>query len=179
MSPGLFVVTLGTALVILFAIAFRVLPQEQWQIFAAVPRSKTPQGSWNGLNLTYYGLLTATAEVFAIVTATFLMTSTGVNVGVAAAVVVLVVSLCAPSSRWIARIIDRKQYNFTVAGAVAVGMILVPFAAALIRSAGYPVPTTVVFASMAVGYTLGEGIGRLACVSFGCCYGKALSETTQ
>ena len=29
--------------------------------------------------------------------------------------------------------------------------------------------------ALAVAYLLGEGIGRLACLSFGCCYGKPLS----
>ena len=27
-----------------------------------------------------------------------------------------------------------------------------------------------------IAYAFGEGIGRLACISFGCCYGKPLSE---
>jgi hypothetical protein len=31
-------------------------------------------------------------------------------------------------------------------------------------------------AALAVAYALGEGIGRLACISFGCCYGKPVSE---
>jgi prolipoprotein diacylglyceryltransferase len=29
---------------------------------------------------------------------------------------------------------------------------------------------------MAIAYAFGEGIGRLACLSFGCCYGKPLSS---
>ena len=29
---------------------------------------------------------------------------------------------------------------------------------------------------MSIAYTLGEGIGRLACISFGCCYGKPLAD---
>lgn len=31
-----------------------------------------------------------------------------------------------------------------------------------------------IMAAMAVAYTLGEGLGRLGCISFGCCYGKAI-----
>ena len=33
-----------------------------------------------------------------------------------------------------------------------------------------------VCAAMAVAYGFGEGLGRLACISFGCCYGKPLSQ---
>lgn len=31
---------------------------------------------------------------------------------------------------------------------------------------------------MSIAYALGEGIGRLACISFGCCYGKPLSASS-
>jgi hypothetical protein len=178
MSPGLFVLMLGTALALLLLFAFRVLPEEQWQIFAAVPRSKTIHGSWNGLNLTYYGLFVASAEVFAMMTTTVLMASTGIHLGIAALIILIVLGFCVPSSRWIARIVDRRKYNFTVSGAVVVGMIAVPVATTLVRSLGYSVSAAVVFASMAIGYTFGEGVGRLACISFGCCYGKPLSRTS-
>jgi hypothetical protein len=179
MSPGLFVLMLGTALALLLLLAFRALPEEQWQIFAAVPRSKTSHGSWNGLNLTYYGLFVATAEMFAMMTTTVLMASTGIHVGIAALIILMVLAFCAPSSRWIARIIDGRKYSFTISGAVAVGMIAVPLATTFVRSMGYSVSSAAVFASMAIGYTLGEGVGRLACISFGCCYGKPLSETSS
>jgi hypothetical protein len=31
-------------------------------------------------------------------------------------------------------------------------------------------------AALTIAYLLGEGVGRLACISFGCCYGKPLSD---
>ena len=34
----------------------------------------------------------------------------------------------------------------------------------------------IVLAALAIGYILGEGLGRLACLSFGCCYGKPLDQ---
>ena len=175
MSPVLFVAALGGCLALLLMVAFRVLPNEQWQILAVVPLSKTSKGSWNGVNLTYYGFLVATAEMFSVVAITVLITSTGVPVHAAIAVIGIVMNVCVPSSRWIARIIERRQYNFTAAGAVAMGMIAIPFATALVRWMGYSISGVVVFAATAVGYTLGEGIGRLGCISFGCCYGKPLS----
>ena len=40
---------------------FSCLPAEKWQIVAAVPSSRTEQGHWQGINYTWYGLLTANA----------------------------------------------------------------------------------------------------------------------
>jgi prolipoprotein diacylglyceryltransferase len=41
---------------------------------------------------------------------------------------------------------------------------------------GFTVPVVPVLAAASISYAFGEGIGRLACISFGCCYGKPLSE---
>ncbi|TAG67352.1 MAG: hypothetical protein EAZ24_15595 [Burkholderiales bacterium] len=37
----------------------------------------------------------------------------------------------------------------------------------------------VVIAAACIAYVLGEAIGRLACLSFGCCYGRPLSQCTS
>jgi prolipoprotein diacylglyceryltransferase len=34
-----------------------------------------------------------------------------------------------------------------------------------------------VMAALSVSYAFGEGMGRLSCISFGCCYGKPLSQS--
>lgn len=34
-------------------------------------------------------------------------------------------------------------------------------------------------AALSISYTLGEGFGRLACLSYGCCYGKPVAESSQ
>ncbi len=34
-------------------------------------------------------------------------------------------------------------------------------------------------AVLSIGYTFGESLGRLACLSFGCCYGKPLSQCSE
>ena len=49
--------TLGLALVFFFILAwgFKALPSERWQILAAVPRRRHPDGAWQGENLTFYG----------------------------------------------------------------------------------------------------------------------------
>ena len=44
---------------------------------------------------------------------------------------------------------------------------------------GFDLPVLAGFAIISIAYAFGEGIGRLACLSFGCCYGKPLSETNQ
>ena len=178
MSPVLFVLSLGTVSALVLVFAFKTLPEERWQVFAAVPILKTPGGNWTGLNLTYYGLFVATAEMAAMVILTVLMASAGISVDVVAVFIAIVIGLCAPSSRWMARIVDRRKYNFTISGAVAVGLIVVPLAAGLIRTMGHSISTAVVFASAAIAYTVGEGLGRLACISFGCCYGKPLHATS-
>jgi hypothetical protein len=35
---------------------------------------------------------------------------------------------------------------------------------------------TPALAAIMIAYAFGEGLGRLACISFGCCYGVALQE---
>jgi prolipoprotein diacylglyceryltransferase len=37
-------------------------------------------------------------------------------------------------------------------------------------------PLMPVMAALATAYALGEGVGRLACISFGCCYGKPMDQ---
>ncbi len=37
-------------------------------------------------------------------------------------------------------------------------------------------PVLAVCSALSVAYAFGEGLGRLACISFGCCYGKPLTK---
>jgi hypothetical protein len=41
---------------------------------------------------------------------------------------------------------------------------------------GGDIPLEPALAAMPVAYAYGEGLGRLACISFGCCYGKSLDQ---
>jgi hypothetical protein len=41
---------------------------------------------------------------------------------------------------------------------------------------GYPISPMGVMAAAAIAYAFGEGLGRLACISFGCCYGRPLHQ---
>lgn len=61
------------------------------------------------------------------------------------------------------------------------GIILAPFSIIASREVlnGFfscYLPLLPVLSAMAIAYTLGEGLGRLACLSFGCCYGKPLRD---
>jgi len=71
---------------------------------------------------------------------------------------------------YVITVCDRAKQQCTV------GMIAVPAFIAIVNSAGYMVSAAGVFGAMSIGYAFGEGIGRLACISFGCCYGKPLSR---
>jgi prolipoprotein diacylglyceryltransferase len=90
-------------------------------------------------------------------------------------------AICLPSSKLIARIVEHKKHTSTIGGASCIGLLLAPWiiqaAQGVCRSldAGQ-VPVMVVLAAVTSCYTLGEGLGRLACISFGCCYGKPLSQ---
>ena len=44
-------------------------------------------------------------------------------------------------------------------------------------AATQPLDALALLAAGALAYTLGEAIGRLACLSFGCCYGKPMDKT--
>ena len=57
---------LGACLTLLLGWGFKALPNEQWQILATLPRKKEPSGTWVGVNITYYGLLSASAGLAAL-----------------------------------------------------------------------------------------------------------------
>jgi hypothetical protein len=89
--------------------------------------------------------------------------------------------VCLPAARWVARLIEGKHCAFTVAGAFFVGIMVTPalihFAnSLLIGSESAPVPIIPALAALMIAYAFGEGLGRLACISFGCCYGVLLRD---
>ncbi len=177
----LFVVALTLGLTALIAWGVRTLPAERWQMLAAVPIAKAADGSWRGLNLTFYGFFSASATVFGLLVMLLLLGSVGMPVGLSILLVGFALLVCIPASRLIAGIVERKRNTFTVAGAAFAATIVFPWlilamrpVAARLLNRGIPVVPT--FAAMAIAYVLGESIGRLACLSFGCCYGMPLRE---
>ncbi|TWJ16865.1 prolipoprotein diacylglyceryl transferase family protein [Geobacter argillaceus] len=158
----------------------RFLPAERWQIAAAVPLTKDNTGSWRGVNLTWYGILSANAYVVATGIAFGLFAAIGLPARASFAMLFAMLVVCVPASRLVARLVERKANTFTVGGAVFVGTLVAPWVAMagssfLRKSLGVEVPAAAIIAAITIGYGFGEGLGRLACLSFGCCYGKPLT----
>ena len=83
------------------------------------------------------------------------------------------------ASRLITILVEGKLYGFTVGGATFVGILMAPWAIMVLRWSGLldkRIDPMAVFAALSIAYAFGEGLGRLACISFGCCFGKPLEE---
>ncbi|MGA7461423.1 MAG: hypothetical protein WBW69_14435 [Candidatus Korobacteraceae bacterium] len=176
-----FVVALALGLFALIAWGVRTLPAEGWQMLAAVPIAKSVDGSWRGLNLTFYGFFSATGNVFAFALVLLLLGSVGIPATISLLLVAFVILLCVPSSRLIASIVERKRNTFTIAGAAFVATIALPLLLIAMRPLAWhflhrELLIMPIFAAAAIAYALGESVGRLACLSFGCCYGMPLQD---
>ena len=176
-----FVIALALGLTTLIMWGVRTLPAERWQMLAAIPIAKAADGSWHGLNLTFYGFFSASGTVFGLAVMLLLLGSVGVPVSLSILLVVFVLLICIPASRLIAGLVERKRNTFTVAGAAFAATIIFPWLIVVMRPLAArllnrEIPIVPTFAAMAIAYVLGESIGRLACLSFGCCYGMPLRE---
>ena len=164
----------------LFAWAFRHLPGEKWQIIATFPRQRKPDGTWRGVNLTYYGLFNALGIAAAVMVSVFLAGAAELPLTHMAVALVAILAVCLPASKIINRLVEGHWHGFTVGGASFAGIIIGPWLAAGIahlgQKAGGSQEAVNILAIMAIAYALGEGIGRLACISFGCCYGRPLTD---
>ncbi len=181
MNDELFVLGLSMAFALALGWGFRVLPRERWQILAALPTDKDGNGGWVGRNITFYGVFNANAYVLGITVFIVLLGSLSLPLtGIGAAVAGLL-AVCMPASSMIARVVEKKRYTFTTGGASFAGIVAAPWLLAAINATlgvgtGFRIPVIPFLAALAVGYAFGEGTGRLACISFGCCYGKALCD---
>lgn len=180
MNEVSFIIVLLFLSVLLFRWGGKTLPGERWQIFATVPADSHGDGRWAGINFTWYGLLTANAYVVAVAMVLILMGAVRVPISGILVMVATLLVFCVPASRLVAWLVEKKAHTFTVGGAVFVGMLIAPWVVvATNRSAGaflgFHVPVMAALAAISIAYAFGEGLGRLACISFGCCYGKPLS----
>jgi hypothetical protein len=181
LSSELFVLSLGLFLGSLVAWACKRLPDERWQFLASVPIVKDSSGRWHGLNFTYYGLLTANALVFGVALLIVFLGALHVATTVTLALILAVLLLCLPAAKWVATLVEGKACTFTVAGAFFVGIFVTP---AVLYCLNFvlpglglrPVPIVPALAAVMIAYAFGEGLGRLACISFGCCYGVSFSQ---
>jgi hypothetical protein len=178
----LFVTGFGILTSILLAWSFKNLPQEKWQVLAVIPYKKTPQGGWLGFNITYYGFFSGLSYMIAIALFIILMSSTGIPLEASLLAIILMLGCCIPASKILARLIEKKKYTFSVGAAAFTGILLLPIIAIVVnristqfnRSSDLMI---LLLAATSIAYLFGEGIGRLACISFGCCYGKELSKS--
>ena len=176
-----FVAALAIGLFALLTWGVRTLPAERWQMLAAIPVAKAADGSWRGVNLTFYGFFSATGTAFGLAIMLLLLASVGIPAGIAILLALSMLLICVPASRVIAGLVERKRNTFTVAGAAFVASLffpllilgLRPLAAKVLQREIAVLP---ILAAAAISYALGESIGRLACLSFGCCYGMPLRD---
>ena len=93
-----------------------------------------------------------------------------------------ILAICVPASRLIARWVEGSRFGFTVGGASFAGALAtvgVPLAMDVLAPAlGFETPFTACLAALSIAYLLGESVGRLACISFGCCFGKPVAQST-
>lgn len=173
----LFILVLAILLSAMLLWGFRYLPRERWQILASLPGHPEAEGGWQGINLTWYGLLSANAYVVAVAVLWILLRAVDVAPLPLLLFVVALLALCVPAARWVALLVEKKKHTFTVGGAVFVGLLAAPWVAVLLNQlAGLDnLPVLPLLAGLGIAYSFGEGLGRLACISFGCCYGKPLA----
>lgn len=180
MTDELFVLTLAACFGALLGWAFKTLPQERWQILASVPVSKEGPDNWTGVNLTYYGVFIALATVIAVSMILVLLAAISVPAKTIFIMVGLLFCLCFPAAKVIARAVENKPQTLTIGGASFLGFLASPGIVWALGAdsalGGSHVPVLPALASMVIAYALGEGLGRLACISFGCCYGKPLAQ---
>lgn len=181
MNPLSFTLCLGLLLLGILFWGFRHLTREHWQVLAVLPLRRLGDGTWHSLNFTYYGLFTASAQAFSIAMGLLLFGAAGIGRVEAAALVVALLALCLPAAKLAAIIVERKPSGFSVGGASFVGMVGAPWVILAVNQLvslwqGTPLPVVPVLAAMAIALAYGEGLGRLGCISFGCCYGKPLAS---
>lgn len=181
MDQFVFLSALSILILIIIIWGFKTLPKEKWQIMAVLPKEKSLHGKWAGLNLTYYGLLSANAYTFAVIMFFILGASAKIPVSGLCVLILAILALCMPASKIVARIVEKKTGTLTVGGAVFVGILFSPWLVYLMnltlgRTYDFNIGITVFLAAISVSYAFGEGLGRLACISFGCCYGKPIHQ---
>ncbi|MBN1471703.1 MAG: prolipoprotein diacylglyceryl transferase [Syntrophaceae bacterium] len=164
---------------ILFSWAFRTLPGERWQVLACFPTTKRSDGIWRGVNLTYYGFFNAFAYLFAVIMFLIMMGSINIKMIAAICLIIPFLTICMLASRLIARWVEKKLHTFSVGGASFFGILIGPWIICFVNTTlgkwfEFRMPMLETLTAIFIAYAFGEGIGRLGCISFGCCYGKPL-----
>lgn len=184
MLDEIIVLVTAVSIAALFFWAFRTLTGERWQFFASCPIEKNEDGTWKGVNFTFYGFFSATGYSLAVLFYVFMLSSINVSHSNILILTTAILGLCMPAAGWIARLVEKKKHTLTIGGASFLGIICAPWiVSGLNLGAKYSgldfyVPAWPALAALATSYCLGESVGRLACISFGCCYGKPVSDVS-
>jgi Prolipoprotein diacylglyceryl transferase len=186
----LLTIEFGLALLALFAVAvfrwgFRHLPGEGWQIALAVP-ARTPGidgTTWPAVNITFYGVISSVSYSIALLTYVFLAAAVGQPLLPALIFVASLLAVGIPASKLVAKWVEGLP-GHTIGGAVFAVLVAVMPAMWLVQSVttifgGPEFQPIVLLAAASSAYALGEAIGRLACLSFGCCYGRPMQSCTS
>ena len=181
MSDLIFLTAMTCTVGLLLAWGFKHLPGERWQMLAAIPFKKRDDGQWQGINLTYYGFFIATSQLLAVILLLVLLGASRISLTGTLLITAIMLSICIPASRIVAFLVEKKRHTFTVGGASFVGILLAPWCTLLVERImntffDCHLPMLPVLTAIAIAYALGEGLGRLGCISFGCCYGKAIKD---
>jgi prolipoprotein diacylglyceryltransferase len=183
MLDELFIVTLSISLALIYRCAFRTLPKEEWQIIASFPTLKDPNGLWHGWNLTWYGFFNATAIFLAVSILIVLLGATSTPLTAVLVITMLILAICLPASRKLASFIEHQPHTATVGGASFIGILIAPVIMQASKFLGnrfldFDISMITLLSAMSISYAFGEAMGRLACISFGCCYGKPLKDSS-
>nr|MBL0712453.1 prolipoprotein diacylglyceryl transferase [Desulfobacterales bacterium] len=126
MIDELLVAGLGLVTFFLFCWSFRHLPNEKWQFVASIPQVKKGENRWQGINLTYYGFFNASAYTLACTIVVILTAAAGMPPALTLGIVCLLLAVCMPGSRLMARLVEKKKHTFSIGGASFLGIILLP-----------------------------------------------------
>jgi hypothetical protein len=182
MNEGLIII-MGAILFLHYLWAFKRLPHENYQFLATRPTHKHHANEltmWDGENLTYYGLFNANAYTLAVMIAFFLLASIGISLLTIIIMTLCLLIICMPSSKILAQIVEKRPHVFSVGAASFMGIILSPWIVyGILKFQQIEHNSMSVLAAISIAYTFGEGLGRLACISFGCCYGKPITALSS
>lgn len=176
-----FILGFGMILALILWWSFKTLPDERWQVMFSMPLRKKGDDQWYGLNLTYYGFFVACSNTLAVTLIVILLGSLGVPLKIILVIAASLLVVVIPASKISAFIVEKKSSTLSVGGAAFVGIILAPWILMLLQQffitqMGHSINVLAILSAIAISYAFGEATGRLACISFGCCYGKPISK---
>lgn len=157
-------------------------PSKDRQFLASIPLKRNEDGSFQGLNVTTYGLMNGIAYTFGTSIFLFLSSSSKTDAGMIILSVLVILLICIPASKIVATIVEKKYNTFTVSGGSFVGGVLSPIIFYIFLYLHYKdsnialSKTLILLGAISTAYLFGEGLGRLGCLSFGCCYGSRVDS---